>query len=582
MRQALLWPAIAIAISLAIVLAIFGPGIANPHDVSWIQNEAVTTQFGWQQFRTDPAHIYPMVTNRYSWPLPMPVAIFDTIPIVSLAMKLLSPLLPPQFQYFGPVFVLGVALQALIAWACLREVTPGKSGLAYQVSLVIGAVFFASAPVLIVRFYYSHLSLSLQWPIVLSLLIYLRSFRQSYWRSIGEYSLLAFLAAGINPYMMVMATLVYGGFIVKCLLGRTLQWQHYVFLVIPLFSAIAGLVLFGFLPLDGSGVFKVTGYGLFSTNALSLIDPMSRFLGSAFLPDQALATPGQYEGFGYLGAGVMFILAAAAVTAFVHRRGAGGDGRRIYLPLGAVLLVSFALALSHVMTFGAHLAELPIPGALLEIMQNFRSSGRLIWVVVYVLMFIGISVLIRQLRPERAALVLGLAAMLQVADLAAPLARLHQHFTTRFLVEGIAERFADPAYQGLGRAHDLLLVVPAWQCRTWRLPKEDYPVTAFMRFSNLAMDNGLATNSFYGGRTPVNQAFYHCETFLEKLVAEPAGRRTVYLLTPRAFGLYGAHVAESHACDLAEGMFICRADGKGPGLTPRAQQQVPPLRQSPP
>ena len=578
MRQIPLVPMAAAVISVLVTLAIFGPGIANPQDLGWLQGDAITGQFGWHQYRSDPAHWFPIVTDRGSYPLPMPVAIFGTIPFADFLLKLLSPILPEQFQYIGPLFVIGVALQAWLGWAVLREATPEGQGAAYRLSLFLAAVLFGTAPVFIFRFHMMHIALAMHWPVLLSLLIFLRSYRISYWRTIRDFSAVTAISAALMPYTMMMVVLVYGGYIVKSLLERKLEWTRYILMVIPLQCGLATLLASGFIQFGGLGVFSAGGFGLYSTNFLSMIDPLYPHFSAGLIPDLGIAGPGQYEGFGYVGAGVLFLFVASALVAMARRgrpvTGAVSATARIYWPLAVVVLVSFLWAMSNEMAFGTHVIKLPVPDALMSVLQNFRSSGRFIAVVIYVLMFIASLNLLRKLSPQRAALVMSLAAIIQVADLAPAYLQLHQQFADRFQSKGFAERFADPVYQGIGRSHDTLIILPPWQCRDWRSQKPDYAVENFIRFENLVMDEKLRTNSFYGGRLPVIQGFHHCAIYPAKLQARPADRRTAYLLTSRTFALHGEHIAATHSCDFADGMFICRGDGASPGLTDRARRQL--------
>ena len=40
--------------------------------------DIVTGQFGWELYRADRQHWFPIATNRYSWPLSMPLAMFSS------------------------------------------------------------------------------------------------------------------------------------------------------------------------------------------------------------------------------------------------------------------------------------------------------------------------------------------------------------------------------------------------------------------------------------------------------------------------------------------------------------------------
>ena len=554
------------ALGLGLAFAVFGWRVANPFDVSWIDGDTVTGQFAWELYRGDRAHWFPITSNRYSWPLSMPMAMFDNMPLIALAVKALAPPSLGPVQYFGPVFLIGMALQALFAWALLREVTRGREGGAYRAALVLGALFLATSPTLLVRFQLSHMALTQHWLLLAALWLMARSARVGTGRTLRDFTLLAFVAAAINVYLMVMCMMVFAGLVLMLAMRRAITRRQLLLLPIPLLAALLAMALSGFIGFGGGKLFSGEGYQVFSANLYTLFNPMPDQFGSMFLPGLPVATGGQYEGFAYLGLGALLLTLGGLV--FARIKGDGGDG--LFEPLAVVIVGAFLLALSTRITFGPYSVYLPVPEAVNDLLGVFRSSGRFIWVVIYGLMFVAIAGLIRNLSAQRAAMLLGLAALIQIADLAAPFATMH----TRFARITQPQRFSDPAYAGLGRAHDTMLVLPAWQCQVWEPGKFDYPWTHFMKFSWAAMDNHLAINSFYGGRTPEAQMKFHCSTLPAQVLAQPARRGTVYLLSRRSFAVFGAHISASHFCDFAEDMYVCRGDMGKAGLSARASAEV--------
>ncbi|MEO6718386.1 MAG: DUF6311 domain-containing protein [Novosphingobium sp.] len=570
MKSSALAASLAMIVSVGLALAIFGLRIANPYDVSWISKDIVTGQFAWELYRADPAHWFPMVTDRYSYPMTMPLAMYDNLPLLAMAVKLLTPAGPGQLQYLGPAFVVGMALQALFAWLLLREATGRRTGWDYQLAILLGTMFFTSAPILLTRVAFTHMSLTHQWPVIASLWLYARSNRASLGRTLRDYSILEFVAGAINPYIMVMTLMIYGGFILKLSVDRKVHLRNCALLIVPVLIGALALLISGFIdPLAGS-LLPGPGYGHFSANLYSPFNPMSEYFGPALLPDQLTSTSGQYEGFGYLGLGALLLVGGGLI--FARFKGENGDG--IFPPLLVVSFIAFLLALSTHFSFGRYSFDVALPSWLFAILAVFRSSGRFIWVVEYCLIFIAIASLIRLLKPRHAAVVLALAALVQTADLARPMTMMHDRFAA---IAG-SQKFTDPAYLGLGQAHDTLVVVPPWQCELWNEMRHDYAYEAYEPISNLVVENHLRTNSFYAGRTPVAQANYHCITAMTAIGKQPAERHTAYLLSPYMFGQLGAHVAATHLCDFADAFFICRGDRGQAGLTPRAQQASASLR----
>lgn len=554
------------ALAVALALAVFGLRIANPHDLSWIDVDTVTSQFGWELYRADREHWFPIATDRYSWPLTMPLAMFDNMPLVALLVKALVPASLGPIQYFGPVFLIGMALQALFAWLLLREATPGRAGAAHRTALALGALFLATSPTLLVRFQLSHMALTQHWLLLAALWLFARSGRVGAGRTLRHFAVLAFAAAAISIYLMAMVMMIYAGLVLKLAMDRTVARKQLLLVPLPVVAALLAMAVSGFIDFGGGKLFSGEGYRVFSANLYTLFNPMPDQFGSAFLPGLALATGGQYEGFAYLGLGALLLVLGGLV--FTRVRGDGGEGT--FAPLMVVVFGAFLLALSTRLTFGPWSIFLPVPEQVEGLLAIFRSSGRFIWVVVYALLFIAIAGLIRGLPGRRAALLLGLAALVQLADIAAPLAAMRD----RFARITQPARFTDAAYAGLGAKHDTVLVLPAWQCQVWEPGKFDYPWTHFMKFSSLAMDQGLRINSFYAGRTPEAQMTFHCTTLPAQVLAKPAEPRTAYLLSVRSFARFGAHISANHFCDFAEDIYVCRGDRGRDGLSARASAVV--------
>jgi len=550
-------------LAVALALAVAGTRVANPYDIGWMHDDTVTGQFAWEMYRRDPDHYFPVATNLYSWPQTMPMAMFDNMPAVALLVKLLVPTGNGPFQYMGPLFPIGIALQALFGWLALREVTPGKSGAAYRASLALSALFIATMPTLLVRFHITHIVLTQHWLLLAALWLYLRSPRVGQWRTLRNFTLLVFLASSINIYLMVMTLMIYCGFLLKLAMDRALGWRLAALAPLPFVAGALAMVIWGFIDFSGGRLLSGEGYQVFSANLFTFIDPKSEWFGPALLPDMPAATAGQYEGFGYLGLGGLLLVLGGVI--FTRMRRDSGEG--LFPPLALVIAGAFFLALSTRITVGPYSIFLPVPDALESLLAIFRSSGRFIWVVTYALLVIAISGLIRGLPERRAAMLLGIAALVQVVDLARPFIAMHE----RELGRQKLHRFEDPAYADLGRAHSAIIVLRPWQCQKWDTGHWEYPLQHFQKFSWLAVESGLPTNTFYAGRTPEAQMKLHCETLPAQVLQKPADRRTVYLVSPESFRRYGTHIAATHLCDYADDLFVCRGDRGAAGLSDRAR-----------
>ncbi len=313
------------------------------------------------------------------------------------------------------------------------------------------------------------------------------------------------------------------------------------------------MLLFGFLTIGGAGVAPAGGFGYYSSNALSLINPM----GPAILPTLPTVSDGQKEGYGYLGLGAILVIVAGLFLAAARQR----LFTQFSLPLLAVAIAAFLFALSHKVTFGPYtLVIIPLRGALADVAAIFRSSGRFVWVTNYILVTLSVFFVARLASMGRAIAILLVGVALQTADLAPQFDGFHRRFTEFSLPRFSGELFAD-----LGRHHDRLMVIPPWQC--WSSSeKQSHPMIE-NRIAFLAFADRLETNSFRAGRMPLEQERYHCQDFPAVFGATEPRKKTAYLFTLSGFMRFGPMVLPTHACDLADDLILCRGDRGAAGLS---------------
>lgn len=551
-----------VSIGVLLAFAMVGPERIDPRQVAWLSGDFAVIQFGWWGYRFDPASAWPLTSTRISWPLPIAAAMFDIVPIVALPLKLLSPFLPAEFQYFGALFAFNAALQGLFAFLLFFEIArraPSAGGVMRLTLAGAAALFLVASPTLYYRFAANHPALTAHWLIIAALWLYARGDRSSPVSVIVGFGALLFLGGGINPYLLAMTSGIYLAFLLRLIWRGFWSWRGLMGSAAPFIAGFASLCVFGFMPIGGEGVIPGGGYGLYSANLLSPIDPM-RFPGAALLPAQIVRSSWQAEGYGYLGFGALLLIAVAFVVALICRR----ISARFTLPLLTVACGAFALALSTTVTLGPDaIAQVALPHVLMNILEIFRSSGRFIWVTDYILVTVAGALIIRLLPPPAALGVLAGCLLVQAVDLAPTFRALRDHIAAAKPV-----RFTDEAFADLTRAHDRLIVVPPGECQPSDAPQ--YPFEMLERTNALVMANALETNNFHSGRMPRDQQRYHCEEFLAEFPRTPPNRRTAYLFTEQGFANLGATVLRTHSCDLAENMVFCRSDRGEAGLTARA------------
>ena len=356
-------------------------------------------------FVPQPWHWPLFEASRLDAPGGVNVALTDSIPLVAVLMKLVHPLWPGLRQGIGPWLGLAWTMQPVAAVFALRGT--GERRLLPALAV---AVIAASMPTFLYR--YLHAALDGQFILLLATGLYLRATRPGGVRAGTRAAAgLAGLVAAtlfIHPYLMAMTAAIAWAAPFSLAVRRQTARALRCAAIVGLGTGLAGLSawVFGYLVPGDAG-----GYGVYSMNlaapfwpALSAIIP-----GVPFAPIDG--TGGQYEGYQYLGAGVLALLACIVVRPAGWRWLARGLAR--HAGLAAALLGVTAYAVSnHVYAFHHLLlaSDAIPPGG-----QSLRASGRLFWPVTYVLVLVAVCGTMR-VWPRVGALLLLVGAGLQVYD----------------------------------------------------------------------------------------------------------------------------------------------------------------------
>ena len=506
---------------LAIALLVMGPRPLNPRNVNWVAFDPAYHYIGWELYRQDPQVHWPLTyTDRLGYPKGESVALIDLNPLMAVVLKPLSRLLPEPAQYFGIEVVLGCILQFFFAFRLLRLlIGPTIIGRA------LCSAFFLLAPPLNYRFW-GHYSLSNQWVLIAALFIFAQA-QQPSPRSVRRFVLsataLAAISVGINPYLAFEVLLVLLAGVVSLLWRKSitlLQSAGVVGLLAAIGFAVAaalGLVISG-----GRG-YASGGYRDLSMNLLAPIDPRS--WTSVLLPRLSSASPGQYEGYNYLGAGVLLLAVIAVVTALFKRARLRPPDKCWFVPLAVCCLLLTLLALSTRVTMGARtLVDLDPRQAFSEYFAPLRASGRLFWAPYYAILAAILSAPFLLFHRAWANLLIAAALVLQFADTSSL-----RHWVRMTISEEHPSPLKSPIWAELGRQHENLIVLPAWQCAHNASPggPEGYRVFGF-----LAIQQKMRTNSYQSARYTGVAQDYHCSQAVSELSRQPLAPDSAYVVTP--------------------------------------------------
>lgn len=394
---------LAMLIGVAVFFAITRGSVLDPRNADWLMRGDPATSFlGWQFFRQSPLVQLPFGANQnYGMEIGSSVIFTDSIPLLAFLFKPFTSLLPATFQYFGIWILLSFVLQSALAYKLLRRFLEDRW------LALIGSAFFALAPVCIARLE-EHFSLFGQWVVLAALYL---CFAPRF--SFLAWLVLLSIAALIHFHFLAMVSLIWVGADLWQRRWRnelsTAQAATYVLTGALVILTIMWLA--GYFMLDNRG--GQAGFGRYRMNLLSMIDPDG--LWSLLLPDQPGGAVG-YEGFNYLGIGVLVLALFAGYQLLKDRRASLADHRSI-VPLLFVSLVFSLLALSNRVALGnVEFVVYQVPEVLKPFADDFRSSARMFWPVYY-LIYLAVFVLIsRRFIPPVAIVVCSALLAVQVAD----------------------------------------------------------------------------------------------------------------------------------------------------------------------
>lgn len=434
------------------------------------------------------------------------VVFLDVNPLLAVFAKLLFKTTGISLNYFGPWIALCYGLQGAAFLFLCRAL-----GLRGLIPAAVCAVIALSVPEFLYRYF--HLNLLGQFLITIQLGLYFEAVRNGHYRRATRWALaLSLLAILIHFYLVAMIAGIYVAMLAHYA-GQSRAGLREVLVQGAIFAvgAVLLLVATGYL----HGVGGSTGFGYFSMNLLSPFVPQD----SGLIPgmhDMIDGTGGQYEGFNYLGIGILLLFAVSLV---LNWRQLGRLAVRYrYLLILMLAFTGFAVSFNPMIGNIALLhpfaqtheavapvaASLPVPQAvphpagigqkIRELvfypLQQFRSSGRFFWPVGYLIAAFGIVGVWRRLDRRVALVLLGVAAALQFID-AGP---LRHEMEAAFRARTVPPAAPDPWVKMIA-AHREITVLPSMYCADKQSPL----IPLFVYY---ASENAVPTHSAKLSRGP--------------------------------------------------------------------------------
>ncbi len=426
-------------VGVALFLFVYGYRVLNFTYDGWLLTGKDLQQhyLGWKFFREAPWSFPLGMHDSFTTPNSISILYTDSIPLFALFFKLLSPILPETFQYFGLFGLMCYVLNGGMASVLVSKFTKSK------VFCGVSSVFFILSTPVLQRMYgvlsenSRHTSLAAHFLILGALAIWLWKDKFiSYKKDAIAWAILAALCVTIQMYIIFMVGGIMCGYLLEQLIAKK-DWKR---LWIDMASFCGSFLVFfavvgGFTSLLSSGG---SGYGFFSSNLNALVNPWNY---STFFSKMDMSEL-QYEGFAYLGLGMLVLCAIAIgilgwkVITLIRQKVFVETIKQCIkkhfatiVSLGIVVFVFTILALSNLIYFGKDIfIEVHWPKAIDDLLAIIRSSGRFMWCVMYIVMLSAIYIVIRKFPAKVYAVILVFCVCLQVADLYAPIHRLQKQY----------------------------------------------------------------------------------------------------------------------------------------------------------
>lgn len=509
---------------------ITGGAIIRPANTDWLMGgDPAQYWIGWQFFRYTPLFQWPLGANPdYGMSLSSSIVYTDSIPLLAFFFKLFNKILPNTFQYFGLWILVCFTLQSYFAWRLLSLFTHDKW------LPLIGSMFFILAPVYLFRLI-SHFSLFAQWVLIAGLYFY---FRKHF--SILSWIILLAVTTLIHPYLLAMllgiwfADLIQRLWLTQTGINKTIFYFFSVSISVIIVSWAVGYFIVG-------NSIGADGFGIYRLNLLSVVNPDDMWeKWSMLLPGQNNTT-GDYEGFNYLGLG-MILLGIFATYKFLK------DGNIKFsiriIPILIISIIFILYAISNHIAFGNHEIFLyKTPLIFLPITNAFRCSGRFFWPVYYVIYISIFYVLFTRIRPNAAIVLCILMLCLQISDSL----DIWRMFRNRFAhVPVWVSPMSSPVWSDIAKKYKQIIVVfPSNKPSNW------------IPLSQFAATHHMTINTGYFARVNAakeQEAKNTIITTFERRVLNP---NAVYIFNDDKFWNYASlKIASSDFSGVLDGFYI--------------------------
>jgi hypothetical protein len=524
-------------LGLAWFLYVFGPSLLDPTYLSWImQGDGAQHVLGWLFFRNAPWSWPLGAIPTFPYPVGTTVGYTDSIPWLAIAAKIFSPFLPADFHYAGLWSGWCFFLQGWFGVRIVQALSP------HPFVQLLGGACFVFDPVLLRRI--GQPSLCAHWLILGLIWLHLHAWPvgQAPGRPLASALAFCLISAGIHPYLAVMVLALSLALLWK------LQWVDRRLPIGPMAvwagvygAAVLGVfTTFGYI---GSGMaWAREGIGIYSADILTLVNPG----GTSRLFPPLPQAPGQEDGFGYVGGGVLVLSVIGMLVICYHPGILRRRSLKPWVPLGicGALLALYAFS-SKVKMAGIPILTLDeFYRPFFTIAAIFHATGRFIWPLHYLWITAVVAIVIAYYQASRSTLYLIFAAIItiQIIDLNVPLLGWgwqHQRKPPLIFEGGAGERAT-----GLYR-HIVLYPPEIWGGSLPGCVRPPFTMDILDRYVPLAYQAyrlKMTFNSGYFARINQKKSVKYCQELHHKIQEGEFEQDTIYVVHSHYWDRVSPHI----------------------------------------
>ena len=360
-------------------------------------NDAIDYRLAWQAL-VERGHPWPSLwTDLFNYPTGFPISLLDALPLAATVFRPLLPWLPADFHYFGLWHAVAAVLQAVAGAVLMRA-----AGVRHVVPCLAAAAFALAMPIFVGRLNWTHVALSTQGLLILSLALCIHASRTrpSLLLVFPQAAALSLVSLAVHP-LLALQVLLFGLLATAASRASGRLRAGAAALLCVLFAALCHAVgIFAaesFLAYQGLGAFGFSPWGMIVGEPDSL-----RELYDA-------PGPG-IEQDAWLGWGCV-LLAGTGLACRPRFR-----IPRDFYPLATAVALLAIIAVSPWVRIGTFLIDLSflVPDAIIDLYAIHRATVRLAWPLAICLSLLALAHFFCRWPRNRAAALVGIALALQV------------------------------------------------------------------------------------------------------------------------------------------------------------------------